>query len=54
MEFGIMMPQHGHFATPDSLRRMARAAEDLGFDSIWASDHVIVPNAFVERFSPVF
>ena len=22
---------------------MARAVEDLGFDSLWVSDHVIVP-----------
>ena len=32
MEFGMMMPQHGHFATPANLHRMAKAAEDLGFD----------------------
>jgi probable F420-dependent oxidoreductase len=50
----MVMPQHGHFATPENLRRMATAAEDLGFDSIWASDHIIVPKPFVERFSPLY
>ena len=54
MDFGIMLPHHGHFATADGIRRMARASEDLGFDSVWASDHIIVPNAFKERFSPTF
>jgi probable F420-dependent oxidoreductase len=31
------------FATPEALRAMARAVEDLGFDSLWVSDHIIVP-----------
>lgn len=43
MRYGVAIPQSGHFATPASLRAIARAVEDLGFDSIWVSDHVIVP-----------
>ncbi len=51
MKFGVVMPQHGAFASRESLERMARMAEEAGFDSIWAIDHVIVPRPFVERFS---
>lgn len=43
MRFGVAIPHANHFATPDAIRAMARAIEDLGFDSIWVSDHVIVP-----------
>ncbi len=51
MKFGLVMPQHGAFANRASLERMARIAEDTGFASIWAIDHIIVPRPFVERFS---
>ncbi|MDY7100048.1 MAG: TIGR03619 family F420-dependent LLM class oxidoreductase [Actinomycetota bacterium] len=43
MRYSIAIPQANQFATPTALRSMARAAEDLGFDGIWVSDHVIVP-----------
>jgi probable F420-dependent oxidoreductase len=43
MRYGVAIPHANSFATPDALRAMARAVEDLGFDSLWVSDHVIVP-----------
>jgi probable F420-dependent oxidoreductase len=42
MRYGVAIPQAGHFATADSLRTVARAVEDLGYDSLWVSDHIIV------------
>jgi probable F420-dependent oxidoreductase len=32
----------------------ARMAEDLGFDSVWIPDHIIVPTAVQERYGPVY
>jgi probable F420-dependent oxidoreductase len=43
MRYGVAIPHANRFANPESIRSMARAVEDLGFDSIWVSDHVIVP-----------
>jgi probable F420-dependent oxidoreductase len=43
MRYGVAIPHANAFATPDAIRSMARAIEDLGFDSLWVSDHVIVP-----------
>lgn len=43
MRYGVAIPHANSFATPEALRAMARAVEDLGFDSLWVSDHVIVP-----------
>ena len=36
--------------TPGYLRDCARYAEDLGFDSIWFPDHVVIPTAYSSRY----
>ncbi|MCC7363001.1 MAG: LLM class F420-dependent oxidoreductase [Dehalococcoidia bacterium] len=43
MRYGVAIPQANIFATPDAIRGVARAVEELGFDSLWVSDHIIVP-----------
>ena len=43
MKYGVAIPHANTFATPEAIRAMARAVEDLGFDSLWVSDHIIVP-----------
>lgn len=43
MRYGVAIPQANTFATADSLRAVAHAVEELGFDSLWVSDHIIVP-----------
>ena len=43
MRFGVAIPQAGPFVPADVQQRIAREVEDLGFDSLWVSDHVIVP-----------
>jgi len=43
MRFGVAIPQAGRFVPADVQRRLAREIEGMGFDSLWVSDHVIVP-----------
>jgi len=43
MRYGVAIPHANVFSSPDAIRQMARAVEDLGFDSLWVSDHIIVP-----------
>ena len=43
MKLGIHLPQIGRKAGPDSIRRAAIQAEELGFDDVWVSEHIIVP-----------
>jgi len=50
MELGIWIPNCRDLATPDIIRRTAVRAEQLGYDSVWVSDHVVVPNVYVARF----
>ena len=43
MKFGVAIPQAGPYASPQAQQLLATRVEDLGFDSIWVSDHVVVP-----------
>ena len=49
MQVGVWIPNCRHLATPDIIRRTAVRAEQLGYDSVWVSDHVVVPDANVDR-----
>src|ERR1700681_4260340 len=40
---GIQLPQWGAAASRKNVLEIARAAEAMGFDSVWASDHVVYP-----------
>lgn len=44
MRFGVMIPHFGPAAQPGMVQTVARDAEALGLDTIWAGDHVIVPS----------
>jgi probable F420-dependent oxidoreductase len=50
MRFGVWLPNCRHLATPDILRATAVRAESLGYDSVWVSDHVVVPRANIKNF----
>ena len=50
MQFGVWIPNCRHLATPDVIRATAVRAEALGYDSVWVSDHVVVPRANIANF----
>ena len=41
MHFGLILPNYGEQATPERIRRVAQTAEELGFDSVWATEHIV-------------
>jgi probable F420-dependent oxidoreductase len=43
VQVGIHLPQFGRAASPQSIVRAARSAEELGFADVWVSDHVAIP-----------
>ena len=43
MKVGLRAPMFGWRATRDHIEAHARAAEAHGFDSLWVSDHVVMP-----------
>jgi probable F420-dependent oxidoreductase len=50
MRFGVWLPNCRHLATPDVIRATAVRAEQLGYESVWVSDHVVVPRANIVNF----
>src|SRR3989441_8630615 len=50
MQFGVWIPTCRHLATVEIIRHSAIRAEQLGYDSVWVSDHVVVPNANIVNF----
>ncbi|MBI4240350.1 MAG: TIGR03619 family F420-dependent LLM class oxidoreductase [Candidatus Rokubacteria bacterium] len=54
MKFGINLPHFATFPSKDAILRVARRAEELGYDSIWVTDHIGVPEPYVPRFGAVF
>lgn len=45
MKYGIAVPNFGKFAEIGKILELSAAAEELGFDSIWVSDHVVIPGS---------
>jgi probable F420-dependent oxidoreductase len=52
MKFGLFGINTGHCRRPETIARVARAAEDAGFDSVWAAEHIVLPDPQVPP-SPV-
>lgn len=42
LHVGIVLPDTGPRASPEVVRRVALAADKLGFHSVWGTDHLIV------------
>jgi probable F420-dependent oxidoreductase len=43
MEFGICIPHYGKPIDIPKILDTVRQAEELGFDSVWVTDHILVP-----------
>jgi probable F420-dependent oxidoreductase len=44
MKFGIYGINVGPCADPENASRVARAAEEAGYDSVWTGEHVVLPD----------
>src|SRR5262245_34746791 len=44
MKFGLHSVNLHSCGHPDVAARLARAAEDAGFESLWVADHVVLPD----------
>lgn len=50
MAIGLHLPQVGPTITRDLVIDFAQRAEKLGFSSLWASDHIVVPYELQTRY----
>jgi probable F420-dependent oxidoreductase len=44
MRVGMHLPQFGRAAIAGAVEQAAALAEELGFDDVWVSDHLVVPS----------
>jgi probable F420-dependent oxidoreductase len=54
VHLGLILPNFGKGSTPKEIRRVAEAAEELGFDSVWATEHIIVGPEAVDPYGRVY
>jgi len=50
MKIGCHLPMFGDVGTRDGLVAFARRMEQLGYASLWASDHVVIPYEIRSRY----
>jgi probable F420-dependent oxidoreductase len=54
MHFGVILPNFGPDSNPDAIRHVAELAEELGFDSVWTTEHIIVGPEGVDPYGRVY
>ena len=54
LALGVCLTNYGDVTSPEASVGTARLAEELGFDSVWVSDHILVPPRFGATFGREF
>ncbi len=50
MEFGFGMPTRGPMATQRELKALARKGEEMGYEYLTVSDHIVIPKSFAHVY----
>jgi probable F420-dependent oxidoreductase len=54
VHFGVILPNYGLDSSVDGIRRVAEMAEELGFHSVWTTEHIIVGPEAVDPYGRVY
>jgi probable F420-dependent oxidoreductase len=54
MKVGVAIPNFSTPATPATILEVARAAEALGYDSVWTTDHIMMPRGYDEPYGHIY
>jgi probable F420-dependent oxidoreductase len=54
VHFGVILPNYGPGSSPKAIRRTTELAVELGFDSVWTTEHIIVGPEGVNPYGRVY
>jgi probable F420-dependent oxidoreductase len=54
VHFGVILPNYGPDSSPEAVRRTTELAVELGFDSVWTTEHIIVGPEGVDPYGRVY
>ena len=50
MKYGFILPNRGTLGTPENTVTIAKRAEEMGYDSLFKGDHIVVPGNINSRY----
>jgi probable F420-dependent oxidoreductase len=50
MRFGLNLPNYGSLGHRDAMIAIAERADELGYTSLWTSDHILLPTSLPDPF----
>jgi probable F420-dependent oxidoreductase len=53
VKFGYILPNYGDKISAEELVEISVICEEVGFDSVWATDHIVMPTELREPYSQV-
>jgi probable F420-dependent oxidoreductase len=53
MRFGVNLHNYGSLGHREELMKAVDAAEELGFDSVWVTDHILMPKSLPDPYGSI-